>query len=151
MTSLAHPKPPRTLPAERRRIAALGRSDAARDRKTADDLCSGLVKGRASYSCEARGFAGVRCSRGPLDWAHGIGRKRGSRAVRWAHSNGFALCRAHHEVFGHDEAAFDAWRLAKLGPVVFNEVADRAREIHRVDVKAVIWGLRRGVFIQGER
>jgi len=145
---MAIPKPTRTLPAERKRLRAQSQRETARDKATADRLCSALVRRLAGNRCEAAGFDGVRCSP-QLDWAHGLSRRHAT--VRWAHSNTFSLCRAHHDAFGRSPSVFDGWRAMKLGVPLFCRVVDQAREIGHVDIPAIVAALKAGQFLQGER
>ena len=145
---LAFPKPAKTLPAERRRVKAQSASERSRLEAVADRLCGELVKRLAGHRCEAKGVAGISCSR-TLDWVHGIGRTKDG--TRWAHANTYCLCRAHHDYFGHHSSAFERWRVEHFGAELLDRMAKQARPTWRGDIQSVIESLRAGVFIQGER
>lgn len=141
MTSLAFPKPHKTLPAEKRRLRQVSKRPSARDKAMADRLCAALVKQRAGNKCEAKGYADHTCSR-DLDWAHGIPRRFYS--VRWAHANTAALCRVVHRLFTLDPIAFERWRIGFFGGPVCDAMAERARGVVRVYMAHVLADLRAG-------
>lgn len=158
MSGLLLPKPTRTLPAERHRIATVSKRPSARDRAIADRLCAAIVKTRALNRCEASGLvveypyyaAGEmvvitiqRCSRG-LDWAHGWG--RGIFTLRWAHANSFALCRNHHIAFEAHKAQWREVRRAILGAELYDRMEVLAKQPGRfkVDMAWVLAELRAG-------
>lgn len=151
MTGLAFPKPDTMPKPERGRIAQQSKQPVARERAVADRLCGALVKASAGNRCEAVGYAGLPCSR-VLDWAHGI-RRRKALSIRWAHTNGFAICRAHHRFFSDSRNA-DEWRsfrVSKVGELTVTALEYRSQRHERIDLAEVVAALRVGVFIQGGR
>lgn len=140
MTGLLLPKPTRRLPSERRRVAKVSKRPSAKDRATADRLCSALVKQRAGNRCEDCG------ARGEMDWAHGMPRR--FIAVRWAHANTFSLCRRCHRHYTANPGHWDGFLERKLGLPLYirvRVVASVHLWLSRVDVVSVIANLRKGI------
>lgn len=142
----AFPKPERRHPAARKRLNAQRASRRAKLVRQLDATCSVLVKSLAGYRCEWCG------KRGPLDWAHGEGRAQ-VWALRWSHDT-FSLCRECHRRSEWDSTWFGIWRETVLSSRARMRIAQLAQERPHVDearMQDILIGLRRGIFLQGER
>lgn len=140
MSGLALPKPVRTLPAERKRLRAIARTETAKDRVLADALCRKLTLERARNRCEFCGEGGQ------LDQAHGFG-KKAFPSVRWDGRNLFAACRKCHH---HGHAYPDWWERQLrgiLGDQQFEQLRRDAIRGSQPDARDVVEMARKGKYL----
>lgn len=140
MTGLAHPKPTRRLPAERKRIAAVSSRDSATQHARAWRLCSGLTAARAHLRCEISGKRGTEAH-------HGFG-KKAHPSVKYDGRNLFWLS---HEVHNRAHEEPD-WFHDEMRRILGNEVYEalKARSVQtrdQDDPADVIEAAKRGRFL----
>ena len=143
------PKPMK-VPRERKRLPRTKDSERGRLVRACDAECRHLVKRLALYRCEC-GCKGEPTNDNPLDWSHGYGRAQ-VWALRWAHSNTFALLRScdrrlHRLGFG----AFQALMVSSPAWARVQRLEVKRPKVGMTHLLEILLGLRRGIFIQGGR
>lgn len=145
------PKPVKRAKALRKRLKKQRATTRAKLIRECDEATRLLVKALAGDRCENCGAA--PWLNNPLECAHGDGRAK-TWALRWAHSNVFALCAKCHRDFGSHLGDFAAFREGLLSWDAWILVGQKVREKPKVSVAEmadVLVGLKRGVFLQGGR
>jgi hypothetical protein len=133
------PKPTRTLPAERRRIAQVSKQESRKLELLAERKCSELTRARARGRCEF-------CGRRGIETAHGFG-KGAHPEIRFDGRNLTWACRACHSR-GHAEPLWwTAQLIGILGQKQYDQLQLAAIFGTQPDPKDVLEAASRGRFV----
>jgi len=137
------PDKPRAIPREeRRRIAAVSKRDSTALTLEADRLAKDeLIRRVGGLHCQA---CGAKQGRGPIDRAHGFG-KKAKPGLRWDRRNLVLLDRHCHRAFGRTHKTWLTFLEGLIGSAAFLALVETGRKRRR-PLEEIVSGLKNGKF-----